>query len=211
MAVSDPQFPPAVTGLSEADIAADPLQQFRAWLDEAVAARLYEPLAMTLATATPDGRPAARMVLLRGLDHGFVFFTNYNSRKGCELAANPRAALTFYWAELHRQVRVEGVVEVVSAAESDDYFQSRPRGHRLAALASPQSQPIASRSVLEERLRELEQQYPGEAVPRPPHWGGYRVVPETIEFWQGRPNRVHDRLRYERQTDGRWRLVRLAP
>jgi pyridoxamine 5'-phosphate oxidase len=166
---------------------------------------------MTLATATPDGQPAARMVLLRGLDaRGFVFFTNYDSRKGQELAANPRAALVFWWDALKRQVRIEGRIEVVTAAESDAYFKARPRGHRLAALASPQSQVIPDRASLEQRMRQLETQYPGEDVPRPANWGGYRVVPAVIEFWQGRPNRVHDRLRYERLGDD-WRIQRLAP
>jgi pyridoxamine 5'-phosphate oxidase len=210
MAIGDLHFSPAIS-LCEADVTADPLQQFSVWLDQAKAAGLHEPLAMTLATATADGQPAARMVLLRGLDHGFVFFTNYESRKGQELSANPRAALVFYWAELQRQVRIEGSVEVVTPAESDAYFRSRPRGHRLAALASPQSQAIASRAVLEDRLREMEGQYPGAEVPRPSHWGGYRVVPVTIEFWQGQPNRMHDRLRYGRQADGSWHVQRLAP
>jgi pyridoxamine 5'-phosphate oxidase len=201
----------ADTGLRENEVDPDPVRQFLRWLDHAVAAQLREPHGMTLATATADARPSARMVLLRGLDdRGFVFFTNYESRKGEELSTNPRAALVFWWPELERQVRIEGRVEVVTAAESDAYFQARPRGHRLAALASPQSRVIAARSVLEERLRELEEQYPGEEVPRPPHWGGYRVVPALIEFWQGRPNRVHDRLRYERQGEG-WRIERLAP
>ncbi len=198
--------------LRESEAAPDPLQQFSAWHAAAVAAGLYEPNGMTLATSTPDGRPAARMVLLRGLDErGFVFFTNYDSRKGHELASNPWAALVFWWPELHRQVRIEGRVETVTAQESDTYFQSRPRGHRLAAIASPQSQVIPDRNILEERMHELERRYPGEEVPRPAHWGGYRVRPAVIEFWQGRTNRVHDRLRYERQEDGNWRVQRLAP
>jgi pyridoxamine 5'-phosphate oxidase len=203
---------PSPTGLDERSADPDPLRLFRTWLADAVAANLHEPNGMTLATATPDGRPAARLVLLRGHDErGFVFFTNYESRKGRELAANPWAALAFWWPELQRQVRIEGRVEQVIAEESDAYFRSRPRGHRLAAIASPQSRVIPERAVLEKRMHELEQRYPGEDVPRPEHWGGYRVRPEVIEFWQGRANRVHDRLRYERQEDGRWRIQRLAP
>lgn len=202
----------AAADLRESDALPDPHQQFRLWLDEAIAARISEPYGMTVATATPDGRPAARMVLLRGHDErGFVFFTNYDSRKGHELTANPRAALVFWWDPLQRQVRIEGRVEVVTAAESDAYFAARPRGHRLAALASPQSQAIPGRQLLEERLEKLEAQYPGEEVPRPSQWGGYRVVPDVIEFWQGRPNRVHDRLRYDRSPEGNWRIQRLAP
>ncbi len=198
--------------LSEADMDADPLRQFEKWFQQVLAANLPEPNAMTLATATPDGQPSARMVLLKAFDSsGFTFFTNYDSRKGRELAANPRAALLFFWHELHRQVRIEGTVELVSEAESDAYFHSRPLGSRLSAFASAQSVVIASRAVLEERVRELMQRFPDGEVPRPPHWGGYRVRPVAIEFWQGRPDRLHDRLRYQRvQPDG-WRLERLSP
>jgi pyridoxamine 5'-phosphate oxidase len=198
--------------LSETDVDADPLRQFEKWFGQALAANLPEPNAMTLATATADGQPSARMVLLKTFDaSGFTFFTNYDSRKGRELTANPRAALLFFWAELHRQVRIEGTVERVSEAESDAYFRSRPLGSRLGALASAQSVVIASRAVLEERVRELAQRFPDGDVPRPLHWGGYRVCPLTIEFWQGRPDRLHDRLRYQRvQPDG-WRLERLSP
>lgn len=201
-----------IGSLFETDVDADPLRQFEKWFGQALAANLPEPNAMTLATATADGQPSARMVLLKTFDaSGFTFFTNYDSRKGHELTANPRAALLFFWAELHRQVRIEGTVERVSEAESDAYFRSRPLGSRLGALASAQSVVLSSRQVLEERVRELAQRFPDGDVPRPPHWGGYRLCPLTIEFWQGRPDRLHDRLRYQRvQPDG-WRLERLSP
>jgi pyridoxamine 5'-phosphate oxidase len=167
---------------------------------------------MTLATATPDGRPSARVVLLRGHDeNGFVFFTNYGARKGDELATNPRAALVFYWPEIDRQIRIEGRVERATPQESDAYFQSRPRGSQLGAWASPQSEVIASREVLEARLHEVEARYPEGPVPRPPFWGGFRVVPDSIEFWQEGPSRLHDRLRYVRLASGGWRLERLSP
>lgn len=197
-------------GLSEADAAADPFAQFKTWFDAALAANLPEPNAMTVATANADGAPSARIVLLKGFDErGFVFYTNYTSRKGQELAANPRAALIFYWAELERQVRIEGHVEQTSAAESDAYFASRPQGSRLGAWVSPQSQVIAEREVLDQRQHELEQTY-ADDVPRPPHWGGFLVVPHTVEFWQGRPSRLHDRLRYS-LANGTWQIERLAP
>lgn len=198
--------------LSEPDMDPDPLRQFQKWFLEAIAAKLPEPNAMTLATATADGQPSARMVLLKSFgDYGFNFFTNYDSRKGRELTANPRAALLFFWQELHRQVRIEGTVELVSEAESDAYFRSRPLGSRLGAVASAQSVVIANRAVLEERVRELMQRFPDGEVPRPPHWGGYRVRPLVIEFWQGRPDRLHDRLRYQRMQPDGWRLERLSP
>ncbi|HZV05390.1 MAG TPA: pyridoxamine 5'-phosphate oxidase [Gemmataceae bacterium] len=199
-------------GLSEADMDADPMRQFEMWFQQAQAANLPEPNAMTLATTTPDGKPSARVVLLKMCDaSGFAFFTNYDSRKGRELTANPHAALLFFWPELQRQVRIEGTVERVSEAESDAYFRSRPLGSRLGAWASRQSEVIPDREVLEERVREIMQRYPDGEVPRPPHWGGFRVRPLTIEFWQGRPDRLHDRLRYQRvQPDG-WRLERLSP
>jgi pyridoxamine 5'-phosphate oxidase len=201
----------ARSGLAESDLDADPVLLFGRWLGEALVAEVHEAHAMTLATATPDGMPSARVVLLRQVDErGFVFYTNYRSRKGRELDANPRAALVFYWPELQRQVRVEGRVELVSDAESDDYFRTRPRDSRLGALASEQSEVIADRDVLEARLRELSARYPGEEVPRPPHWGGYRLVPSALEFWQGRPSRLHDRFRYEREG-GTWKHVRLSP
>lgn len=199
-------------GLSESDVDADPLRQFERWFGEALAAHLTEPNAMTLATATADGQPSARVVLLKAFDaSGFTFFTNYDSRKGRELTANPRAALLFYWPQLQRQVRIEGTVERISEAESDDYFRSRPLGSRLGACASAQSEVIAGRDVLEQRMREVTQRFADSDVPRPPHWGGYRLYPQTIEFWQGRPDRLHDRLRYQRMQPNGWRLERLSP
>jgi pyridoxamine 5'-phosphate oxidase len=198
-------------GLEESDADPNPIEQFRRWFGEALAADLHEPNAMTLATATPDGHPSARIVLLKGFDErGFVFYTNYEGRKSRELEVNPHAALVFYWDELERQVRVEGWVRRVPDEESDAYFQGRPRGSQLGAWASEQSRPVSDRGVLEERLRELEARYEGREVPRPPFWGGYRVEPETIEFWQGRENRLHDRLRYRRAGE-LWRRERLQP
>lgn len=198
-------------GLSEADVDANPFRQFQIWFDQAVAANLTEPNAMTLATATADGTPSARIVLLKGYDErGFVFFTNYESRKGRELAQNPKAALVFLWADLERQIRIEGTVEPISAEESDTYFHSRPIGSQLGAWASNQSQVIGDRTLLEARLEELKAQYENQTIPRPSHWGGYRVVPGVIEFWQGRTSRLHDRLVYRRQ-DGTWGMERLCP
>jgi pyridoxamine 5'-phosphate oxidase len=197
--------------LHESQVAADPVEQFRRWFDQALASVPHAE-AFTLATATTDGLPSARVVFLRQFDErGFVFYTNYDSRKGHELLENPRAALVFYWEPLERQVRVEGDVEQVTAAESDAYFAGRPRGSCLAAWASQQSRVVPSRETLELRVRELEGQYEGQPVPRPPHWGGYRVRPRLIEFWQGRLNRLHDRLCYRRADDGGWVLERLAP
>ncbi len=199
-------------GLSEADADPDPIRQFAAWMRQALAALVPEPNAMTLATAGPDGRPSARTVLLKGFDAaGFTFHTNYDSRKGRELAANPHAALLFFWPELERQVRIEGTVARISEAESDDYFRTRPVGSRLSAWASRQSEPVADRAALERRMEELARQYPDGDVPRPPFWGGLRLRPETIEFWQGRPNRLHDRLCYRRVPPEEWQVERLSP
>jgi pyridoxamine 5'-phosphate oxidase len=199
------------TGLAEADVAPDPVVQFRAWFRDALAADLHEPNAMTLATTTPDGGPSARTVLLKGYDErGFVFYTNYEGRKARELEANPLCALLFYWGELERQVRIEGRASRLSGEESDAYFAGRPRGSRLGAWASEQSRPVQDRSILEERVRALEAEYEGREIPRPPFWGGYRVEPDTIEFWQGRESRLHDRLVYHRSGRG-WKIVRLQP
>ncbi len=200
-----------VNTLNESDVDPNPLKQFEAWYGEALGSGVPEADAMTLATATTDGAPDARIVLLKSFDdRGFVFFTNYQSRKAEELAANGRACLLFYWLPLKRQVRIEGTVEKVSAAESDDYFHTRPWGSKLGAWASDQSRVITSREDLEKRFAEFELEF-ADNVPRPPHWGGYRLIPTAIEFWQGRDNRLHDRIRYRLQQDKSWRIERLAP
>jgi pyridoxamine 5'-phosphate oxidase len=199
-------------GLSEVDVDPDPLVEFRSWYRLAEESGVPQPDAMTLATTTPDGIPSARMVLLKGVDDGgFVFFTNYESRKAQELSENPRAALILYWSAIRRQVRITGRAERLSQPESEEYFRSRPRGSRLAAWASRQSEVIADRSVLEDEYRRLENEYTDADVPLPPFWGGYRVTPDVVEFWKGRENRLHDRLRYTRRRDGSWAVERLAP
>jgi len=199
-------------GLSENEVNPNPFKQFTVWFNQALSAQLPEPNAMTVATATPDGKPSARIVLLKDFDQrGFVFYTNYLSHKGLELTNNPQAALVFWWAQLERQVRICGTVDQVSADESDKYFYSRPLNSRLGAWASEQSQAIASRDILEQRLQELQLKYQNQDVPRPPHWGGWRVIPREIEFWQGRPSRLHDRLRYTLLDSGSWQIERLSP
>ena len=198
-------------GLNETEINPNPFIQFRQWFEEALSAQLPEPNAMTIASTTPDGIPSARIVLLKEYDErGFVFYTNYNSQKGQELTNNPRAALVFWWAELERQVRICGDVEKIAEIESDKYFYSRPVGSRFGAWASEQSQAIASREILEKNLELIKIKYQDREIPRPPHWGGFRVIPIQIEFWQGRSSRLHDRLLYTRD-DYRWDIQRLSP
>jgi pyridoxamine 5'-phosphate oxidase len=198
--------------LDERDLASDPIEQFTRWFADAQAANVAEANAMTLATVGADGTPSARIVLLKGCDtHGFTFYTNYNSRKGRELAGNSRAALCFFWQPLERQVRVEGIVERASVEESEAYFRTRPVAAQIGAWVSEQSTPIASREQLEKLNRELTERFGNGPVPRPEHWGGFRVVPHAIEFWQGRASRLHDRFLYTRQPDGSWKRERLSP
>jgi pyridoxamine 5'-phosphate oxidase len=198
--------------LSEKDVSPDPLNQFEKWWQEAIHSNLEEVNAMALATASADGMPDARIVLLKGMDEtGFTFFTNYDSAKGRQLLENPRASLVFFWAALERQVRVSGLVNPAPAKVSDDYFNSRPLDSRIGALASPQSEVIESREWLEENERKLSSELKGDNPQRPPHWGGYVVKPTRIEFWQGRPSRLHDRILYTLQSNGHWKIERLAP
>ena len=200
-------------GIRRSDLTGDPISQFRRWFDDAVDAGLHEPEAMVVSSVGPDGLPSSRYVLLKGLDHGFVFFTNFESRKGRELDDHPKAAICFPWHLLSRQFRVSGTVGRVSDAESDAYFASRPRGSQIGAWASAQSEVLVDRSELEARTADTEARFVGVEVPRPPHWGGYRVVPTEAEVWQGRPDRLHDRFRYARDPDRPtdWRLDRLSP
>ncbi|WP_266365851.1 pyridoxamine 5'-phosphate oxidase [Tellurirhabdus rosea] len=201
-----------LNGLDVKDVLADPFRQFQRWFDEALQAGVAEPNAMHLSTVGEDGRPSGRIVLVKGVDQrGFSFYTNYLSRKGTELAAHPVAALTFFWPELERQVRIEGKITRVSPDESDAYFQSRPRGSQLGAWISQQSSTIENREVLARRQQELENQFDGQTVPRPPHWGGYLVNPDYVEFWQGRPSRLHDRIVYRLAGGDDWRIERLSP
>lgn len=202
----------AAHGLRRADLHSDPLQQFGAWFAAALAADIRDVNAMSLATAAPDGKPSVRIVLLKGFDErGFAFFTNYDSEKGRQLEANPFAALVFYWVQLERQVRISGAVEKTSREDSAAYFHSRPIGSRLGAWASKQSEIVDARQVLDSRLTEMTERFEDGDIPLPPHWGGYRVKPDKMEFWQGRPNRLHDRFRYLRRADGTWQIDRLAP
>lgn len=210
--ISDIRKDYKLKSLSENDVAADPIEQFGSWWNEALQSELEEVNAMTLATATADGRPSARIVLLKDYsEEGFVFFTNYESHKGEEMKSNPHVALVFFWAALERQVRIEGTVEKVPAADSDAYFMSRPRGSRIGAWASPQSKVIEGREVVEKKVSALEQQFGEGDIPRPGHWGGYIVKPVLVEFWQGRPSRLHDRICYTTNGAGGWTIERLAP
>jgi len=212
MSLADLRKDYSLSGLLEKDLARDPFRQFDTWFTEAQAAKVVEPNAMTLATATRDGRPSARTVLLKGVDgRGFVFYTNYESRKGRELTENPRATLLLPWLALERQVIIEGSVAKISREESAAYFHSRPRASQLGAWVSQQSSIITGRATLEDAMKLLEKKHAGAEIPLPPGWGGYRLTPETVEFWQGRRSRLHDRLRYRRETSGDWTVERLAP
>ena len=212
MSLADLRKDYSLAGLAEKDLARDPFRQFEKWFQEAEAAKIPEPNAMTLATATREGRPSARTVLLKGLDgRGFVFYSNYESRKGRELEANPQVTLVFPWVAIERQVLIEGTATKVAREESEAYFHSRPRASQLGAWVAQQSAVIAGRAVLEDTMKALEKKYAGQEVPLPANWGGWRVAPETVDFWQGRRSRLHDRLRFRRGKDGEWSVERLAP
>jgi pyridoxamine 5'-phosphate oxidase len=212
MSLADLRTEYSLSGLSEKDVARDPFRQFEKWFQEAEAAKIHEPNAAVLATASRDGSPSARMVLLKGLDgRGFVFYTNYDSRKARDLDANPRAAYVFPWVALERQVIIEGAVSKITREESEAYFHSRPRASQLAAWASPQSSILSSRQALDDAMKAVERKYSGVEAPLPPNWGGFRIAPERVEFWQGRRSRLHDRLRYRREASGSWVIERLAP
>ena len=212
MSLADLRTEYSLAGLSEKDVARDPFRQFEKWFQEAEAAKIHEPNAAVLATAARDGRPSARMVLLKGIDgRGFVFYTSYDSRKAREMEANPRAAYVFPWVGLERQVIVEGAVTKVAREESEAYFHSRPRASQLAAWASPQSSIVSGREAIEEAMKAAERKYSGVEAPLPQNWGGFRIVPELVEFWQGRRSRLHDRIRYRREATGEWVVERLAP
>jgi pyridoxamine 5'-phosphate oxidase len=198
--------------LSEDAINSNPIKQFDIWFNEAIDAKLHEPNAMTLATATHDGRPSARIVLLKGFDNnGFVFYTNYLSRKGKEITKNPLGAINFFWGEMERQVRIEGTIEKLTKEQSDRYFHSRPKNSQLGAVASPQSQEIPNRELLETKMSQLEEEYADKDVPKPSYWGGYILKPRMVEFWQGRSSRLHDRILYKKIDNRNWKKVRLAP
>ena len=211
-AIADIRKDYKLKSFTEADALPDAITQFTNWWNDALASEIDEVNAFTLATATKDGMPSARIVLLKGYDsNGFVFFTNYESNKGKALAVNPKACMVFFWKELERQVRIEGSIEKVSSAESDEYFFSRPVGSQVGAWASPQSAVINNRNVIEENVKKMEEKFDSTSITRPPHWGGYRLKPSLIEFWQGRPSRLHDRLQYTLQKNGDWKIERLAP
>lgn len=199
-------------GLREADLNPDPIKQFETWFTEAANAEILEPNAFTLSTVSALGKPSSRIVLLRNFDYrGFTFYTNYNSQKGTDMAANPNVAMNFFWTDMERQIRINGTAERISTLESIDYFKSRPRASQIGAWASDQSKELTSRELLENRIADIEKQFAGKDVEKPPFWGGFCVKPETIEFWQGRPSRLHDRLRYTRQENGGWKIERLNP
>ena len=211
MKLSDIRKEYTIKSLDFNDVSFDPFHQFRVWLDEAIDSEVHEVNAMCLSTLGLSGFPNARIVLLKEMDHGFVFFTNYKSEKGQEISSNPKASLTFFWPELERQVRIMGEIEKISEGESDTYFHSRPIGSQIGAWTSPQSQVLQNREELDILQKKMEKRFSEEPISRPPHWGGYRLIPIQIEFWQGRPSRLHDRISYQKQEDGCWAINRLAP